>query len=217
MAVANRIKEWRAALDLTYVRLGALAGTTAPQIQKLERGERKLTLDWMVRIAAALSSAGDATVHPKDLLPGYGEASSMDQGDPARTEPPLAGKIPVLGAAQAGGRHEIVLLDNAIGRIARPLVLQDVKDGYALQVSGSAMEPRYWDEQIIYVDPSKPPRQRNGIVIVKSSNAVLVREFVCFLPGEGVRVKEYQPQTRELEIKRHDIKSLHTIVGSEEP
>jgi transcriptional regulator with XRE-family HTH domain len=43
--------------------LAKAAGTTKAQIQKLERGERRLSLDWMDRIAQAMN------VKISDLLP----------------------------------------------------------------------------------------------------------------------------------------------------
>jgi uncharacterized RmlC-like cupin family protein/transcriptional regulator with XRE-family HTH domain len=73
--MTNRIKEWRTRFGLTYARLGALTDTTAPQIQKLERGERRLTDVWMTRVAKGLSSLGKGKVDPADLLPLEGRAS----------------------------------------------------------------------------------------------------------------------------------------------
>jgi len=220
----NRIKYWRTRFGLSYAALAHLAGTTAPQIQKLERGERKLTVDWMVRIARALSSVGQGEVNPEDLLPPKGEGPTREQHDQAdrgmRFNPGarLQDMVPVQGAARGGSDQEMYLIDGPIDYKQRPHVLVNVKDGYAMQVTGSSMEPRYWDTQILYVHPQRRPRPGCGVIIVKPNNAVLVKEFVRWLPNEsGVRVKEYQPKEREFEIKGAEIKHVHTIVGSEEP
>ena len=59
----NRIRALRKAQDLTLSTLGGRAGLTAGHLQKLEVGDRELTLPVMERIAAALG------VSVADLLP----------------------------------------------------------------------------------------------------------------------------------------------------
>lgn len=58
----NRIKDLREARGLSTAALAVMVGTSQPQISRLEKGERKLTEDWMRRIAKALD------VRPSDLL-----------------------------------------------------------------------------------------------------------------------------------------------------
>src|SRR5438270_6678586 len=59
----HRIRDYRQAARLSMQALADRAGTSAPQINKLEKGERRLTVDWMVRLGRALG------VDPTDLLP----------------------------------------------------------------------------------------------------------------------------------------------------
>jgi len=58
----NRIREFRQARKLTTYQLAELVGTTQATIHRLETGKRKLTVDWMKRIATALG------VKPEDLI-----------------------------------------------------------------------------------------------------------------------------------------------------
>ncbi|MEE8226919.1 MAG: helix-turn-helix transcriptional regulator, partial [Kiloniellales bacterium] len=60
----NRIRELRKARGLTLKRMAELLGTSNQQISHLEKGRRRLTLEWMERIAEALEC------HPSDLLIG---------------------------------------------------------------------------------------------------------------------------------------------------
>ena len=62
----NRIRELRHARRLSLVETARLAGTTVQQLSRLELGERRLTVDWMRRIAGALG------VRVTDLLPEAG-------------------------------------------------------------------------------------------------------------------------------------------------
>lgn len=59
----NRIRALRKAQDLTLADLGAKAGMTPGHLQKLEVGDRELTLPVMERVALALG------VQVADLLP----------------------------------------------------------------------------------------------------------------------------------------------------
>lgn len=81
----NRIREIREKRGLTQVELADLVGTTQPTIMRLETGKRKLTVDWMQKIAKALH------VRPEDLvanaiLAGFSEEAeayvSADQAMP---------------------------------------------------------------------------------------------------------------------------------------
>ncbi|KAA5604243.1 helix-turn-helix transcriptional regulator [Roseospira marina] len=58
----NRIREWRKARGLTLKQLAERAGTSNQQISHLEKGRRRLSLEWMQRLAEALDCL------PSDLL-----------------------------------------------------------------------------------------------------------------------------------------------------
>src|SRR3569833_4523064 len=61
--VKNRIATLRKERGLTLAAVADAAGTTKAQIQKLERGDRRLSLEWMERLAKAMN------VKITDLLP----------------------------------------------------------------------------------------------------------------------------------------------------
>jgi transcriptional regulator with XRE-family HTH domain len=58
----NRLRELRTAHQLTLEQVAERAGTSVQQISRLELGERRLTDEWMRRLATALG------VHPFELL-----------------------------------------------------------------------------------------------------------------------------------------------------
>lgn len=60
--MTNRIAEIRKARGLTLQELATRAATTNQQVSHLERGRRKLSYEWMERLASAMSC------HPLDLL-----------------------------------------------------------------------------------------------------------------------------------------------------
>ena len=90
----NRIGVLRRERGLSLAGLAKAAGTTKAQIQKLERGDRRLSLEWMERLAAALQ------VKPSDLLPQ--SAVSCQHGPEEREILEIVSKLP------AGERVTIV-------------------------------------------------------------------------------------------------------------
>ena len=73
--VKNRIGHLRNERGWSLADLAKAAGTTKSQIQKLERGDRRLTLDWMERLARGLN------VPISDLLPEGEKTSGSSASD----------------------------------------------------------------------------------------------------------------------------------------
>lgn len=69
----NRIREIREAAGLSAKQLGEMVGTSGNQITRLETGERRLTVEWMTRIAEALR------VTPADLISRANLAEMSDE------------------------------------------------------------------------------------------------------------------------------------------
>jgi transcriptional regulator with XRE-family HTH domain len=64
----NRIRELRRARDWSQQRLADLVGVSKVTISDLELGKMALTVDYMRRIAGALSTTGGDAIAPGDLL-----------------------------------------------------------------------------------------------------------------------------------------------------
>lgn len=87
--MANRIKELRDQKGWSMERLGDLAETTKQQIDKLEKGQRRLTLEWMKRLAKAFG------VRPAELISedlGADHAVLLQSRHAEARDPALSGK-----------------------------------------------------------------------------------------------------------------------------
>jgi len=93
--VHNRIREWRERKGLSRAKLGELVGTSLGQIQKLELGERRLTQEWMGKLAAHLDC------NPVDLFP-IDAASGSDAARGRIATPLLAHILPALATFERG-------------------------------------------------------------------------------------------------------------------
>ncbi|MBP2314906.1 XRE family transcriptional regulator [Azospirillum soli] len=217
----SALRKARENAGLSQERLAELAGTSQPQINKLEHGQRKLTLDWAVRLAPHLG------IHPEALLggpsqPAQPHAGTIPSGMP-RTPmgtpmaAPAYAQMPVRSACRGGIDQEMFLEDGPIDWIAKPDYLKNARDPYAMYVVGESMMPRFRPAQLLHVNPHKPPAPGSGVVVVKRSKAVLIKEFVRRTQDGGVVLHEYQPMDREFTVPAEELDAMHTVVGLQEP
>ena len=218
------LRRYRQRAGLTLEALASLTGTSAAQISKLEKGERRLTVDWMARLAPALG------VEIQDLLPVPNPAAGPAPGLPpigtpfpggeaalAPTPPAIGPRdlIPVRSAGRGGNEQEMYLQDGPIDYIRRPPSLAHVRDAYAIYMVGESMYPRFRPGQILHVNPFKPPQPGTGVVVTLKSGAVLIKEFVR-QGAKTLSLRQYNP-AEDLAYPQSEVEALHTVVGLEEP
>lgn len=129
VSMGNNIKLYRDRIQWSQGKLASAVGTTAQMIGLLESGKRKLTVDWMEKLAPPLG------VLPSDLM--------------------LSSKsVPVLGYVGAGA--EVYSIDDhakGSGMFETSAPPQGATPSMvALVVRGDSMSPAYEDGDIIYYD-----------------------------------------------------------------
>ena len=218
----NPLRSYRRQAGLTLEQLARLTGTTAAQISKLEKGERRLTVDWMARLAPPLGIRMADLLSPAIPAPLNHELPStalLPGGDAAFAGIPISGDprdlIPVRSAGRGGIEQEMFLQDGPIDYIRRPPSLAQVKDAYAIYVVGDSMQPRFRPGQLLHVNPFKPPQPGNGVVVTKTNGAVLIKEFVR-QDGRGIHLRQYNPADT-LSYPTEEVTAVHTVVGLQEP
>jgi phage repressor protein C with HTH and peptisase S24 domain len=219
----NRIRDFRQAARLSMQALAERAGTSAPQINKLEKGERKLTVDWMVRLGRALS------VDPKDLMvlePMDGPAPDTDGTSPRRlyqlpsslnaTAVDLGRPdLPILGRAQ-GGPNGVLMIpteQRPVDWTYRPPQLRGVAEAFAVFAYDDSMHPMYKNGQTLWVHPHLPVKPGDGVLIVKQSDEALIKELVRRTASEVV-LRQYRPREEEFGIAQDEIRAIYRVVGA---
>ncbi len=223
--MTNRLRFFREQAGLTMQGLAERVGTSAPQINKLEKGERRMTVDWMTRLAKALDVAPQDLLPPSPPLASASPAASgrggllLPGGEAALApRPPLSDPrdlIPVRSAARGGVEQEMFLQDGPIDFIRRPHSLSHVRDAYAIYMIGDSMTPRFRQGQLLHVNPFKPPAPGAGVVVTKVNDAVLIKEFIRRGPTL-LHLRQYNPDEL-IEIPLAEIRDVHTVVGLDEP
>jgi transcriptional regulator with XRE-family HTH domain len=150
----------REAAGLSMQALADLVGTSAAQINKLEKGERRMTLDWMTRLAHGLGVEIEALLPAQNRHPaGMSTKDALGAGTPFVPRPSASDPndlIPVRSAARGGDEQEMFLQDGPIDFIRRPPSLQHVRDAYSIYMVGDSMNPRFRQGQLLHVNPFPP-------------------------------------------------------------
>jgi transcriptional regulator with XRE-family HTH domain len=200
----NRIREWRRLRSLTLQALAEGVGTTKSQIDKLEKGARRLTVEWMVRLAKPLAC------DPRDLLAHESLANATTPiAMPAAT-------IPVKQTLPTSEPGIFQLREEAVDQVPRPAFLAQARDAYALYAMDAAMAPMYRPGQVLFVTPHKPPQAGCGVVVFLPGGKTRLAELIENGP-ETVRLRLYGPKPRRLALKRAGLRALHAIAGATEP
>ena len=200
----NRIRAHRRARGWTLQQLADASGTSKSQIDKLEKGERRLTVDWMVRLAHPLGCA------PQDLL---AEALAFQPVRFAADPREPAAMIPVknLIVSKAG---KLRFAEDPIDQVPRPYTLTHVKEAYALYMPDDKMVPMYRARQLLFVNPYKPPLSGGGVVLTGAEDGVLLGEFVKATP-KAVTLRTYHP-ARTFAVTITEGTTIHAIIGTME-
>lgn len=173
--------------------LARRASTTPAQIQKLEGGSQRITLDWLTRLSAALECL------PSEFLP-EPHASNDNRMPVYRVYDPLSG----------GHRKE--KLDGEF--VTRPPALTHSSTAYAVFMPNGAMEPRFRAGELLYVNPSLPVTAGCSAILEVESGTASVVEIIRV--GSTILLfRELNPAT-EFECDLDQIKSLDRIVGTSE-
>lgn len=234
------IKTLRETHGLTQVQLADRLSTSQPQIRRLEAGERRLTKEWAERLAPHLGTTAAELMFgdPLPTLANYPSSGPTEmqlaRHDPTQAAQDTGGlttvpanarlgdtlvdlqsKIPVYGQAVGGMDGEFVMNGDRLDDVFSPPSLSSVVGAYAVFVSGESMEPRYFNGEIVYVNPAKRVRRGDFVVAQIQSDEhaprlAYVKRFVRWNSSELV-LAQYNP-VRDLRFEASQVVSVHLAV-----
>ncbi|HWB50194.1 MAG TPA: S24 family peptidase [Stellaceae bacterium] len=205
----------------TQADLARHLGLPPSAVSRMLRGERQVKLLEAVQIAQFLGvpqeevsrRAGDGAAPPP---PETGRRGRPSRTATATVTPyPLPSRqdaMPIRSGARGGGsEREMFLQDGPIGYTPRPANLADVRDAYAIYMTGDSMEPRYMQGWLLHVNPFKPPIRGRDVVVYKRDHAVLIKQFVGW-NDDALMLRQLNPE-ETLRIPRDEVVECHLIVG----
>lgn len=195
MSFENHIGALRQSKGWSRPKLAALMGTSPQQLERLEKGQRKLSPDWISRAAAALGVAPGEIVSFVDdpSQPAHSEAKPLKYEGPSlermREDLPMYGTA--LGAPRIydGEAVEQTTLNtgDVVRYLKRPVILNDRPDAYGLTVVGNSMWPVYPEGTTVIAETKRHPRVGDDVIVYLRSKdedgddrarAVLIKRLV---------------------------------------
>lgn len=126
--------------------------------------------------------------------------------------------LPVYASAE-GGNGSMVVNTTPIDHVPRPWYFKKVKEGYAVLVSGSSMEPVFAAGDMAIVNPRAPLRKGKEIILVSGEErgefTAIIKRLVDSTPAEWI-LKQFNPpegQTAEFRLFRHEWPTALRVVG----
>ncbi len=224
----NRIRELREALGWSQTDLALKLDpkTSQPQIDRLEKGDRRLTVDWLALLAKALGvSPSDLLAREKSSAPSHAQKNashamvagirkipslSMASGAQGVLSGPK--DLPILGYVKAGTEGFFIVNGEVQGYAVRPDLLQGVKDAYAVYVHDKSMFPAFEPGHLAWVDPLRPVKAGDTVVIQLADGQAFIKRLKR--RTEKVLLCEQWNPASEIKYDAAKVKSIHLVVGS---
>lgn len=178
-------------------------------VNKMTKNKRKIAADELLAIEGIIGMQA-----PREGL----ELTVVSESPNAIVGPKVAvarNKIPAYGQAVAGLDGEFIMNGNLIAYLDAPAGLDESKGAYAVFVAGDSMEPRYYDGETVYVDPTKRPMRGKFVVaqiLSKEGEPPLayIKRFIRHNAEELV-LSQFNP-VKELTFPSGRVVSVHVIV-----
>lgn len=132
-------------------------------------------------------------------------------------EAPEQPKIPVMGVAAGSIIGVNIIHSEAIDFVSRPPALDNVKDAYALFVSGRSMVPQFGENDLVFVHPHKTPVSGDAVVIQQSMNGEIcafIKTFKSY--SESSLLASQHNPSRNVEYPKRTVLAVHKVLTTAE-
>lgn len=217
----DRITEGRKAKDLSQAQLARLTGVSQATIAKIESKKARASEHLPKLIETLGLSPSDFPDDAFEVKRGGRPNKNEDQTLPGFARDPaywahaagLIGDVPLYAAAE-GGEGALYVDREPIGTVPRPPLLQGVKDGYAIYLSGESMSPEFEPGDILLVNPRLPAISGSACVFYSiHEDEVKVRaKRLLNSSSDSWRVQQHNP-AMVFELQKTEWPICHRIVS----
>jgi transcriptional regulator with XRE-family HTH domain len=204
--VLKTLQSARHQRGMSLQELAEKMGTTKSQVDKLEKGERRLTVEWLLKMAEALHLS-PATVFGAEqessswetvASPAVTTLEESPHGDPyqsyplSSTPPPsswwgaalndLARCTPTMLPIFVKADPETGILrlhDTPSSFVPRPPSLFGVPSAFALYVPDHRYQPRFEAGDLLYINPERPLREGRWALVASVHKEVTLMPFAA--------------------------------------
>jgi len=216
----NQIRHWREKRGLSRRELAEKANSSEPQIVKLERGERRLSQEWMVRLANALECS------PADLIAQRGEAAITKkpkerpaafemiehQGDEYLLLPKFDVRVSA-GPGAINGEHEEPLGYQPFEHQWLRSITQAPPNSLAIvRVDGDSMWETLHNGDHVLIDRGKSSVGRDGIYVLSNGEDLLVKRLQVNLQTHQIAVISDNPRYPAYEVAPDSVHVVGRVI-----
>lgn len=192
----NRINKFRKKQGLTMKALADQIGTTASQINKLEKGERRLTADWMQKLAGALGCS------PLELF------ADADQFGNSGENPAAHRSVPNLCDGESDKKSAWHIPDSLLEKNGH-----DDADLAIVTVLHRDLEPDVSVNDYVGIDRNDTLPSSPGVFVVEEAGELVLRH--CSLqgraPSQRIKVTAMQQSETGEPVRRSALLRLDQV------
>jgi SOS-response transcriptional repressor LexA len=224
-SIAKRMRSLRDRAGLSLLQMARAMGYSgASSIQRYESPDKLapgyLKRDFVAKIEKAVLGKGNPPITRPEIWelagPEFNFAKPHEPNAIIGSRIVTGGNmIPVYGSAVGGVDGEFALNGTFLYEVMAPPSLSPISGAYAVQVSGDSMEPRYFDSEVVFVDPTRRVKRGDFVVaqiILDETDTRLayIKRFVRHNAEELV-LEQYNPP-KELIFRHENVHSVHFVV-----
>jgi SOS-response transcriptional repressor LexA len=219
---ARRLKMLRERAGLSMRAVSEALGWTLTRYQHYEDRFRRNYLP--IELANQLADLFAQRGIPRsdvEALAGIGLTASHEPpgaaAGPIHLPPSTAERdLPVMGTVEGGAGMGVMFTNEGEAKeyITRPPSLARVSNAFALYVHGESMEPRYFANEVLYVNPNRPVTKGCFVAVETTGGQALIKQFVS-RSDDLLVLAQFNPR-KEIRLPMAEIKWMHRIVGSGE-
>lgn len=99
----------------------------------------------------------------------------------------------------------------AVDWVARHPAQTGIANAFAVYVASDAMEPRYFQGELVYIHPGRPPETNRDCLVILKSGIMQVRRFLR-QDAESLHVAQFHPPQEET-FSAKDVGAVYAVVG----
>ncbi|WP_377299762.1 helix-turn-helix transcriptional regulator [Rhizobium sp. SGZ-381] len=242
-AIHGRVKSRATQIGLKIAEVERMSSLGVGSLRNWIRPDKNVTpsLATLEKLAATLHTTvnwliyGDAMVasFAEELPPNFAKTSSPEEDLPLADSAPsirmptlpdrrfvTMEDVPVYGTAGGSlARGSFLVEDDVIDEVSRPIGLRSNRHAYALYVEGSSMEPQFSPGDLIFINPNRPPRT-GEVVVVRYRSIEDNRNVATLGVLEGrselsITLRKHKPAGSTVEIRREGAE-IHKVMSTNE-
>lgn len=191
---SHPLRDIRLSRGLTLEELAEIASLSPSYLSRLESGTRRLNVDTIEKISAALQcNPGDLLVTGDKWIqtqtgtyPSENAQISVEGRHNPYSSHPTPG-ILKLSIYSLSANNDKIDFSSPIGFIACPPDLMGAPGGFALKIANNIMAPRYRTGDLVLIHPGRPLSAGSTAVVITTDQELIIGEFIAWRPASEVK------------------------------